>query len=61
MKPLRSYVKGSWVDPQGEGAPLLDAANGQEVARIGTVPMEMASVLEYGREVGGPALRETTF
>ncbi len=58
---LRSYVSGSWRSPADEGQPLLDAVTGAEVARVSTVGIDMNAVLEYGRAVGGPALREPTF
>jgi oxepin-CoA hydrolase/3-oxo-5,6-dehydrosuberyl-CoA semialdehyde dehydrogenase len=58
---LRSYVSGSWHTPADEGAPLLDAATGEEVAWISSAGIDRAAALEYGRTVGGPALRELTF
>ena len=61
MSPLRSYVNGTWHEPSDEGAPLHDAVTGEEVARVSTTGIDMAGVLEHGRRVGGPALRELTF
>ncbi|MBO2447405.1 phenylacetic acid degradation bifunctional protein PaaZ [Actinomadura barringtoniae] len=61
MVTLRSYVSGSWRAPAGEGAPLLDAATGEEVARISAAGVDRAAALDHGRTVGGPALRELTF
>ncbi|MFC6885356.1 MULTISPECIES: phenylacetic acid degradation bifunctional protein PaaZ [Actinomadura] len=61
MVVLRSYVSGSWRSPEEEGAPLLDAVTGEEVARISAAGVDRAAALRYGREVGGPALRELTF
>ncbi|HUH06984.1 MAG TPA: phenylacetic acid degradation bifunctional protein PaaZ [Egibacteraceae bacterium] len=58
---LRSYVGGGWRSPDGEGAPLLDAVTGVEVARVSSAGIDMASALDYGRRVGGPALRELGF
>ncbi|MEY7970670.1 phenylacetic acid degradation bifunctional protein PaaZ [Saccharomonospora xinjiangensis] len=58
---LRSYVSGRWHTPADEGAPLHDAATGEEVARISSAGIDMGAALEYGRRVGGPALRELTF
>jgi oxepin-CoA hydrolase/3-oxo-5,6-dehydrosuberyl-CoA semialdehyde dehydrogenase len=58
---LRSYVKGSWASPSDEGAPLLDAVTGEQVATISSAGIDMRAALEYGRAVGGPALRELTF
>jgi oxepin-CoA hydrolase / 3-oxo-5,6-dehydrosuberyl-CoA semialdehyde dehydrogenase len=58
---LRSYVKGSWASPSAEGVPLLDAVTGEQVAAISSAGIDMGAALEYGRAVGGPALRELTF
>ncbi|MHA6785684.1 phenylacetic acid degradation bifunctional protein PaaZ [Pseudonocardia saturnea] len=57
---LRSYVRGGWHAP-ADGRPLHDAVTGEEVARISSDGIDMAAVLEHGRRVGGPALRELTF
>jgi oxepin-CoA hydrolase / 3-oxo-5,6-dehydrosuberyl-CoA semialdehyde dehydrogenase len=61
MTLLRSYVGGSWQTPAGAGRPVFDAVTGDEVARISTEGIDMAAALDYGRSVGGPALRELTF
>jgi oxepin-CoA hydrolase/3-oxo-5,6-dehydrosuberyl-CoA semialdehyde dehydrogenase len=58
---LRSYVNGSWTTPSAEGMPLLDAVTGEQVTTISSAGIDMRAVLEYGRAVGGPALRELTF
>ncbi|HLI40777.1 MAG TPA: phenylacetic acid degradation bifunctional protein PaaZ [Streptosporangiaceae bacterium] len=61
MAVLRSYVCGGWVRPADEGRPVLDAVTGAEVARVSSAGVDMAAALEYGRSVGGPALRDLTF
>jgi oxepin-CoA hydrolase/3-oxo-5,6-dehydrosuberyl-CoA semialdehyde dehydrogenase len=58
---LRSYVNGSWTSPTAEGAPLLDAVTGEQVDTISSAGIDMRAALDYGRTVGGPALRELTF
>ena len=58
---LGSYVNGSWTSPSAEGAPLLDAVTGEQVATISSAGVDMRAALEYGRAVGGPALRGLTF
>jgi oxepin-CoA hydrolase / 3-oxo-5,6-dehydrosuberyl-CoA semialdehyde dehydrogenase len=58
---LRSYVTGSWISPSAGGDPLLDAVTGEQVAAISSAGIDMRAALEYGRAVGGPALRELTF
>ena len=61
MVVLRSYVNGSWFTPVDEGAPLYDAVTGEEVARTSSAGIDMAAALEYGRQVGGHAIRQLTF
>ena len=61
MTALRSYVSGAWHEPTDEGVPLHDAVTGEEVARVSSAGVDMAGTLDYGRRVGGPALRKLTF
>lgn len=57
---LQSYLCGTWQTGVGEGAPLRDAATGDVVARIGAEGLDVAAALDWGRTVGGPALRALT-
>ena len=61
MTILRSYTGGQWHTPTGQGVQLFDAVTGEEVARVSSEGIDMAAALNYGRAVGGPALRELTF
>ena len=61
MTPLRSYTKGQWRTPSGDGVPVRDAVTGEEIARVTSEGIDMRAALEYGRAVGGSALRELTF
>jgi oxepin-CoA hydrolase/3-oxo-5,6-dehydrosuberyl-CoA semialdehyde dehydrogenase len=61
MTTLRSYVSGTWVTPDDEGRPVLDAVTGEEVARVSSAGVDFAGALGYGRRTGGPALRALTF
>jgi oxepin-CoA hydrolase/3-oxo-5,6-dehydrosuberyl-CoA semialdehyde dehydrogenase len=58
---LRSYANGTWFTASDEGTPLLDAVTGDEVDRISSSGLDVAAMVDYGRRVGGPALRELTF
>lgn len=58
---LRSYIGGGWRTAEDEGTPLRDAVTGDQVARISSKGIDRAAALDYGRRVGGPALRELTF
>ena len=61
MAVLSSYVQGRWVTPDSDGAAVLDAVTGEEIARLSTSGIDMAAALDHGRTVGGPALRALTF
>ena len=58
---LESYAVGRWYRADDEGEPLLDASTGEEVARISSRGLDLAAMVEHGRTVGGPAIRELTF
>jgi oxepin-CoA hydrolase/3-oxo-5,6-dehydrosuberyl-CoA semialdehyde dehydrogenase len=61
MSVLPSFVGGSWVTSADEGAPMHDAVTGEQIGRLSTKGIDMAAALDYGRRVGGPALRELIF
>lgn len=58
---VRSYVGGRWAAPSGPTTALLHAATAEEVAVIGTDPIDLVPVLDHARSVGGPALRAMSF
>ena len=58
---LRSYVAGQWFTASDDGVPLHDALTGEEITRVSSTGIDMRGALTYGRQVGGPALRELTF
>ncbi|HET6878208.1 MAG TPA: phenylacetic acid degradation bifunctional protein PaaZ [Jatrophihabitans sp.] len=60
MTVLRSYVQGQWSAPE-RGEPVHDAVTGEVVAEVSSAGVDMGGALDYGRRVGGPALRELTF
>lgn len=57
---LESYVQGAWRQGAGEGKPLADAATGETHAVISSDGLDFAGALDWGREVGGAALRRHT-
>jgi oxepin-CoA hydrolase / 3-oxo-5,6-dehydrosuberyl-CoA semialdehyde dehydrogenase len=61
VRTLGSYVCGAWVEPGGDGTPIVDAVTGQRLAVSSTDGIDMGAAVAYAREVGGPALRELTF
>ena len=58
---LENYVTGKWVVGDGEGEILYDAVNDEPIASLSTKGLDFASILQYGREVGNPALRKMSF
>ncbi|MDR7302272.1 phenylacetic acid degradation bifunctional protein PaaZ [Haloactinomyces albus] len=61
MSVLRNYVSGQWQEPTEDGTPLHDAVTAEEITRVSSAGVDWAAVLDHGRRVGGPALRELTF
>ncbi|MBX2874658.1 MAG: phenylacetic acid degradation bifunctional protein PaaZ [Saprospiraceae bacterium] len=61
MIKLGNYVKGQWLDGDGDGKAVYDAVTGAVIAHATTKGIDLGSVLTYGRETGGPPLRKMTF
>lgn len=58
---LQSYANGEWYESSASGIILRNAINGEQVAEINSDGLDFSDMLEYGRKVGGPALRRYTF
>ncbi|WP_127133051.1 phenylacetic acid degradation bifunctional protein PaaZ [Pseudoflavitalea rhizosphaerae] len=61
MIKLENYVTGKWISGDGEGQTLYNAVTGAALGTTSTKGLDFASVLEYGRMKGNPALRKMTF
>jgi len=61
MTKLENYLKGLWVQGDGDGTALYDAVTGQEIAHATTKGLDFKGMLEYARNTGNPALRKLTF
>lgn len=61
MNKLGNYIKGRWITGDGDGQVLYDAVTGDDVAIASTEGLDFASILDYGRRIGNPALRKMTF
>src|SRR5690625_4930073 len=57
---LESYACGQWHKGKGQAQPLVDAVRGEIIAYIDATGLDYQSMLDYGRDVGGPALRDMT-
>ncbi|TFH66676.1 MAG: phenylacetic acid degradation bifunctional protein PaaZ [Gemmatimonadales bacterium] len=58
---LKNFVLGKAIEGGGDGTPLVHAVTGEQVAVAGTDGIDFQAALDYGRLVGGPALRKMTF
>jgi oxepin-CoA hydrolase/3-oxo-5,6-dehydrosuberyl-CoA semialdehyde dehydrogenase len=56
----KSYSCGEWVEGLGEGAEVRDAVNGQVICNVSSTGLDFEKMVQYGRNVGGVALRDMT-
>lgn len=61
MHKLENFISGKWITGDGDGQLLVNAVNGDAVAIATTKGLNFKEMLNYGRSVGGPALRKMTF
>jgi oxepin-CoA hydrolase/3-oxo-5,6-dehydrosuberyl-CoA semialdehyde dehydrogenase len=61
MEKLGNFITGKWITGDGDGQMLYNAVNGDAIAAATTKGLDFRSMLEFGRTVGGPALRKMTF
>ncbi|HEY4971001.1 MAG TPA: phenylacetic acid degradation bifunctional protein PaaZ, partial [Steroidobacteraceae bacterium] len=58
---LQSYVSGTWRSGRDGGVAMHDATTGEVIAHASSAGVDFGAILNYAREVGGPALRAMTF
>jgi oxepin-CoA hydrolase/3-oxo-5,6-dehydrosuberyl-CoA semialdehyde dehydrogenase len=58
---LRSYLCGEWRSGTGTGLPLVNPTTEEVLATSSTEGLDLAAALQYGRTIGGKALRELSF
>ena len=61
MQQLENYIAGQWVNGDGDGQVLHNAVTGEPIYSATTKGLDFKSMLDYGRQVGNPALRKMTF
>ena len=61
MNKLENYITGKWITGDGDGQLLYNAVTGEPVAAASTKGLDFASITEYARKAGNPALRKMTF
>lgn len=61
MEKLKNYIYGEWVEGNGNGIPLYNAVNGEQVAISDTEGLNFEQALDYGRTVGYKNISSMTF
>ncbi len=61
MVALENYILGSWIKGDGDGQALYNAVTGDQIAKTSTKGLDFASILDYARTKGNPALRKMSF
>jgi oxepin-CoA hydrolase/3-oxo-5,6-dehydrosuberyl-CoA semialdehyde dehydrogenase len=61
MHSLENYILGKWIKGDGDGQTLYNAVTGDAFASASTKGLDFASVLNYARTKGNPALRKMSF
>lgn len=58
---LKNYANGKWVSGEGDGQTLFNAITGDEIGTASSKGLDFASMMDFARKTGGPALRKMTF
>ena len=61
MKNYENYALGNWIKGDGDGTPLYNAINGEQIGTVGSKGLDFSEMMNYARKTGGPALRKMTF
>ena len=61
MKNYNNYALGKWIKGDGEGTPLFNAITGDQLGTASSKGLDFSQMMDYARNIGGPALRKMTF
>lgn len=61
MRKIQNYVTGQWISGEGVEYIARNAVSGEEIGEVSSTGLDYGRILDYGRNVGGPALRAMTF
>ena len=61
MNTIENYIEGKWTAGQGEEWVAHNAISGELIGSVSSEGIDYERVLNYGRTIGGPALRKMTF
>ena len=57
---IESYACGGWAAGTDDGVEVRNAINGETIGRVSSLGLDFADMLNYGRKLGGSALRAMT-
>ncbi len=58
---VSSFAAGQWIAPGAGARNIASAITGEVIATAGNDALDVQAMLDYARNVGGPALRKMTF
>ncbi|MDR3681261.1 MAG: phenylacetic acid degradation bifunctional protein PaaZ [Flavipsychrobacter sp.] len=58
---LKNYAEGNWFSSKKEGDVLYNAVTGDALYTASSDGLDFGAMMQYARNVGGPALRKLTF
>ena len=61
MNTVKNYILGNWEAGSGTEYTARHAITGAEFATVSSEGLDYKAILDYARNVGGPALRKMTF
>lgn len=61
LKQLKNYAQGEWVTSSNSGETLFNAISGEPIFTASSEGLDFGAMMQYARQVGGPALRKLTF
>lgn len=61
MLDVQSYAAGQWIAPGSGARNIASAITGDVIAQAGNDALDVQAMLGFGRDIGGPALRQMTF
>ncbi|NOE35785.1 phenylacetic acid degradation bifunctional protein PaaZ [Ruegeria sp. HKCCD7318] len=61
IQQISSFAAGAWVPPGAGARNIASAVTGEVIATAGNAALDVQGMLDYARDVGGPALRKMTF
>lgn len=61
IQKISSFAAGAWVSPDVGARSISSAITGEVIAQAGNDNLDVQGMLDYARDIGGPALRAMTF